>query len=200
MEFVGRGEWLFIAGVCRLWYYLYKIIETENRTTKRAALESVGRLELSQCAGLCLGGKMVGRYAGDSAVVLRSRELGMRWDRAVACGAAMAGRLPLLKQLIVEHECPVDPDYITQAAMMAPTPLVLAWLRTHLYSDGWHEHTLFLSAIRNQLSTVQWARDEGCLWNWHPGCCRKVRYSEHANTTDTFDWLHAQEGFPCNCA
>jgi hypothetical protein len=52
LGFVGKGEWLFLAPVSKLWRDIYAKLETQRRTSMIAAFENVARLEEANAAGL----------------------------------------------------------------------------------------------------------------------------------------------------
>jgi hypothetical protein len=229
MSFVGRGEWLFVGGVSRLWRDRHG---PSRRTEIRAALFTLQRLEVACAAGgLAVGGIYLGMFAGGVDVILRARELAAVRscdDTQICNGAARGGRQALLEELHLGLGWPLS-DFVGIEAATAPTPDILIWLRS-IAAGGpwddedilqemmrwasmhgrvenarwlrdqaggcrvWHSLTITHAALLNQLPFISWAIGEGCDWEWSPGTCRSVR--KHASA---FAWLHAQEGFPCNC-
>jgi hypothetical protein len=240
LSFVEREEWIYYGGVCRLWRGRYERFNTQKITTVKAACVSAPRIELGYASRLlAMGGQApegwlfereLGRWASDISVILRAREVGMvQWTQYICWGAAKEGRLSLLKQLHLEHGCPLG-DGIHLYASQAPTPEVLVWLksihagwwdeatmkwmmvcgaahfgrienarwlREHAGLKGWSAWTIYDAACHNQKLFIEWARSQRCGWGWKPGYCNRLK--NEPNAAETFEWLHTQKGFPCNC-
>jgi hypothetical protein len=239
LDFVGKGEWIFIAAVSKVWRERYAAqTEGHKRTRWATALANVPRLEMAYefygRTALDLhhwrGMRRLGGVAGDIEVILRARSLlGLKCDGRQLChGAAMEGRLRLLQQLHLEHGCHLGND-IASSAAKAPTPQVLAWLRSinvGEWDDPKMEKLMHWAAIYGRVDNGRWLRDvagariwpEWALysaarfnhlafihWAIEEGCgwgewpSCCKEIQSRPHTAEMLEWLHSQDGFPCSC-
>jgi hypothetical protein len=184
-SFLGKGHWLFAAGVCRFWKQRYAKCYG-RKTSPVAAIASVGCLEMGITSGLDLGTEKIPwvfadrgikaprletlRYLmgarADAEVILLAKSKGMVCDTEICAGAARAGRLEVLKRLHLEHQFPIDDELINYCAVKAPTPAVLEWL-AQIGRGSWTEESLLdimhYAAYCGRVGSCKWLMEKFAL-------------------------------------
>lgn len=196
VQFVGRGEWIFVAKVSKLWRESYREVEPEKKTTFSARYRTVSRLKLSHCnspAGLSSAKGRLGRFAGSIEVLLAARYLGMEWDEEICYGAAKEGRLDLLQSLHLKHGCPLGAAIGWHAAR-APTPNILQWLNGIKPCDYWWNQQgmrkmMYCAAIHGRIENGRWLRACGGA-DWHE---QTISRAAHHNQLAFIQWARGIE-------
>jgi hypothetical protein len=176
-SFVGAGEHLYAAGVCRQWRCRYLQFCTSSSgpvqtTLKRSALVTESRLQLALSCGLTVAGwafdkqmlaeHICRRSAQPEQVVALLREQGLRWSFTLPAEAAYFGKLALL-QWLCRNYCPWQLDSVLISASCSSGVPLLEWL--HTITAPWSSETeqamLERAIACNQLNTVEWLQEHG---------------------------------------
>jgi hypothetical protein len=243
--FVGRGRWIYVAGVSKLFLEVYGLKFGRGISWAGNIFDSLTCLELGCRTGVNLNmqvkyfftdanvklAKPMGFLAGYKAetnVILRARELGMKFDRWVAKGCARAGRVKLLQELHNIHGAPISFYNIFSSAARAPDPAVMQWLKKTGKGDGaWGKEDMTLmmgcAAECGRIKNARWLKEEGADWGsaiYCAVCYNQTDFikwareneapwnwekractfaAEEGANANTLHWLHAQPGFPCSC-
>jgi hypothetical protein len=157
LQYVGAGDWFYMAGVSSLWQQVYRSICEENaqqqkqwvlkkgkrcyvgpvkasRTHYTKAFTSLSRLQLACALGLkldrveCLQ-QQAGRIA-DKQTLLWARAQGLLWDEYLTLSLADQGRLDVLQWAQLEEQCPVFERGIVDAALKRADLPMLRWLHS----------------------------------------------------------------------
>jgi hypothetical protein len=173
LSFVGRGEFLFVAMVCREWRSIYTSrVDEFKGTWPPLAISSLPRFKLALYAGgLDLNmncqselispqplGWWMGRFSSIDVIRL-AREKGLIFGPHMCEGAAFAGRLSLLQDLHINHECSLG-HQIVEFSMYAPSVEVLDWLLKEKREDAFA--SLKWRDIRRMLAG---AVRQKCTWS-----------------------------------
>ena len=189
MEFVGLGQYLFVATVNHAFQRSYMEQFSNTDTFYGAALESLARAKMTwpddknssievdpgsrsskqledkwAQSHKCPLNAYICRLAakgGDLTVLQWIRSQGCRWVSSTCTYAAWGGHLHVL-QWARSHGCPWDGWTCSHAALGGHLH-VLQWSRSH--GCPWDEVTCRLAAYGGHLEVLQWARSHGCPWN-----------------------------------
>jgi hypothetical protein len=176
-SFVGAGEHLYAAGVCKQWRRIYmefcvSVVEPVHTTVKRNALVTESRLLLALSCGLTVAGwafekKMLAEYicrhsAQPEQVVALLREQGLRWSVTLTTEAAYFGKLDFL-QWLCRNYCPWHVDSVLINGSCSNAVTLLEWL--YAIAEPWSSETkqsmLERAIACNQLDTVEWLQQHG---------------------------------------
>jgi uncharacterized protein Veg len=138
LDFVGRGEWFFVGQISRKWRHRYlkhfskrrhnsntssniniTASKSRRRTSYKAVLASVARLQLAISNGFDVGRKTTvsyvyssllvasaaGKYADKEVLLWLKARYPALWGESVCGGAIEAGRLEVLQWLHEEQQC-----------------------------------------------------------------------------------------------
>jgi hypothetical protein len=183
IEYVGAGEWYFVAAVSKPWKACYeklpdvkrvrygitdapdKVEYAAQHTTHAAICGSASRLRLAQSAGAAYLATtrskrhfLTGKYANKE-TLLAAFTLGLPKIGNVTRGAAESGDLAKLQWLYSEQGCPL-PDNIGAYAAIGGSIDTLIWLKEQ--RKPWGEGAV-CSAVRGRNEqTLQFLLSAGC--------------------------------------
>jgi hypothetical protein len=155
-SFVGIGEYYYVAGVCRNWRGRYVTLcsnhatEDEGRvvhklyTPRASAVMTAARLQLALVNGLTidalnqftwtLADAVSKSSLEPTAVLTVARCHGLQWNTYLPYYAALRAQLDYL-QWMHSCGCPIDVEYVGQAAVHSKDVATVTWLYKHFASS-----------------------------------------------------------------
>jgi hypothetical protein len=211
LEFVGVGEFVFVALVSSAWHAAYKQLPSGGTTEfipsdqqqhgsscqpcmtlLKAALASEARLQLSEQYGLPLNKqcnwrlqRAAGAYASPQ-VLLAAHQLGLPYSASVAEGAAEAANLCTLKWLHTEQLCPLQHNLCDYAAFNGDISM-LKWCKSK--GVAFTATTSYAAIKGQQLSAAQYLRSVACPSHSY-ACDGAAKRGDLA----MLQWLHEHVG------
>eukprot|EP00953_Heterococcus_sp_UTEX-ZZ885_P010725 6256-Heterococcus_DN1.PRE.4 len=185
--YVGRGDHLHVAGVCRNWRGRYMQLKacsfSEARllsgvrtgTRHRSALMSLSRLQCAKACGLKVTTINLTKDAYAEAVCQQSPEPlavvtelrlhGSTWSETLCSHAAFNSELQLLIWLR-NYGCPWNEESVLVNASSSGSVQLLEWLRTAtvVWSEEMQTQMLNQADHFGRMEAAQWLRSCGARW------------------------------------
>ena len=188
MSFVGEGNFVFIAGVCRPFRDRYKLYLREYQKLSATSLEaivmSVSRLQMTMKE---LNIDVIDDYVID--IQWRGKVVDF-WTAAFMC-AAYNGNLDILVWTKENKDIILTSGFLLcNEAAKGGQLQVLQWL--HQNGSPSNDNTCRAAAANGHLDVLQWLHQNGCPWNedTFSGAARNGHF-------EILKWLH-ENGCPWN--
>jgi hypothetical protein len=183
-SYVGVGDYIYTAGVCRRWKGLYTSLsykafpteDTKLKTAYRSAVVTTSRLRLAMHCGLVMtdlssdadnfAHNVLDQSVDPIAVLTLSKCYDMQWSCDLCWYAVDRNKLETLKWLR-EHGCPWEEESVLMAAARRGDVLCLEWLSTQ---------------------TSPWSAELKQQMLWHAGCWRKRPAAKWLRETQEAAW------------
>jgi Ankyrin repeats (3 copies) len=183
-SYVGAGEYIYLAGVCRRWkgryiklcYNQAAVGQTDKlRTSYKSSIVTAARLQLALRSGLTVQELVEGerRFAEDVirysinpiSVLSLAKVYDLRWSVCYPEVAAEANNLELL-QWLHEHGCKWRAYEVLIAAAASGNTDMLKWLQQHTetWSDAWKTNLLRVAAAHGNCAAIKFLRVQNARW------------------------------------
>ena len=164
--FVGKGNYLFTAGVCKTFHKVYKHnFEDSTATSMEVAVATIA------CAETCLEEDNGGLEEIDWKMDIYNKNC------YIWIGAARHGRVDMLEWM---NNCYPSSFYMTDAKVAATHGQLdaLKWFHAHDEYGLHFDPSYCATAARGgHLSVIQWLKENGCPWN--ESSCANAAYGGH---------------------
>jgi hypothetical protein len=187
-NYVGTGEFIYAAGVCRKWRRRYMKLSNDRvvvkryctdklRTRYRSTIVTAARFQLALCNGLNVAAikddgywwlveQLIMMYSLEPvAVLLLVKQHGCDWSEQWCTLAAEANNLELLRWLR-RSGYPWSLSCVRETALRLDDPAILKWL--HSVTQPWSQKVLkemlFFAGCDQNLELAKWLHEIGAPW------------------------------------